>query len=545
MSSPHDSPDTGSGTSRPRVGPSEGAGVGPSDEPRAEPAEEQRAEATDVPPGGRPADYQQPLRTTAANATKAVGRGVGRATVKGARLTARAGRFTTRTYLGYTRSGGAAESGLARVTELHATHAAGDAAMMVALAGTVFLNPQTVQARDEVASFLLLTMIPFTLVAPFLGPLLDRVPYGRRWAIGTTMALRGFLCWVMAEALVSHSNWLFPAALAYLVASKAYTVVRAAAVPRVLPPDTTLVRANSKVSVAGIIGGTVGGALAGALMLVGAPWALRAAFVVFVVGTVQAIRLPSRIDSSEGELAPEDTAPIPLDGPPRPGAEQAGHPPPTDGVLTVDSLGLYGRARRRVRAIPWPVRHAMWSTGGTRLLTGFLILFMAFLAKEHPLDGLHPGLVLGLVGAAIGVGNACGSVLGNVLREHRPERVAMITLLVATVTCAATGVWYGLLLIAVIGLVQGLSAQLAKLCLDALIQREIEERVRTSVFGWSETMLQTLWVVGGALGIVLPLNPHVGFPVAAAALLGCVVLAARSRRVGRSARLHTVPKAAP
>ncbi len=500
-----------------------------------------RVEATEeihVPPGGRPADYRQPFRTTAANATRAVGRGLGRAGVGGARLTARAGRFTSRAYHGYTHSGGAGESGLARVTELHATNAAGDAAMMVALAGTVFLNPQTVQARDQVAWFLLLTMIPFTLVAPFLGPFLDRIAFGRRWAIGTTMALRGFLCWVMAEALVGHSNWLFPAALAYLVASKAYTVVRAAAVPRVLPRGTTLVQANSKVSVAGIIGGTLGGVLAGAFMLAGAPWALRAAFVVFVVGTVQSIRLPALVDSSEGERQPEDTVPIPLE----PAQRHTGSS--GDGTLTVDSLGFYGRARRRILAIPWPVRHAMWTTGGTRLLTGFLILFMAFLAKEHPLDGMRPTLVLGLVGVAIGIGNAGGSALGNLLRSHHPERVAMLALLLAIVTCAATGLWYGVVLVVAIGLVQGLTSQLAKLCLDALVQREVDESVRTSVFGWSETVLQMLWVVGGGLGIILPLNPHIGFPVAAAAMLGCVVLAARSRRVGRPARTRPIPKAA-
>jgi predicted MFS family arabinose efflux permease len=215
-----------------------------------------------------------------------------------------------------------------------------------------------------------------------------------------------------------------------------------------------------------------------------------------------------------------------------------------DDTLTVDSLGLYGRVRRRIAAIPWPVRHAMWTTGGTRLLTGFLILFMAFLAKEHPLDGMRAELILGLVGVAIAVGNALGSALGNVLRDHRPERVAMVALLVAMVGCAATGAWYGLLLIIVIGLVQGLTSQLAKLCLDALVQREVAESVRTSVFGWSETVLQMLWVVGGALGIVLPLNPHVGFPVAAVALLACVVLAARTRRVGRPARTRPTPKAA-
>jgi hypothetical protein len=37
------------------------------------------------------------------------------------------------------------------------------------------------------------------------------------------------------------------------------------------------------------------------------------------------------------------------------------------------------------------------------------------------------------------------------------------------------------------------------------------------------------WVLGGALGIVLPLNPQLGFTVAAAALVGTILLAARTR----------------
>ena len=75
-----------------------------------------------------------------------------------------------------------------------------------------------------------------------------------------------------------------------------------------------------------------------------------------------------------------------------------------------------------------------------------------------------------------------------------------------------------------------MSAQLSKLCFDALVQREVPENVRTSVFAWSETMLQVLWVVGGTLGIVLPLNPYVGFPVCAVALVWTVAMAARQRR---------------
>jgi MFS family permease len=475
-----------------------------------------------------------------------VGRGLGRAASGTARLTARSGRFAAARAHAYTHSGGAGESGLARVTELHASHTAGDTIMTLALAGTLFFNPQTAQARGDVATFLLLTMVPFVLVAPLVGPLLDRFSHGRRWAIGTTLALRAFLCWVLAEAVNHDSGWLFPAALGCLVASRAYNITRAAAVPRLLPPGTTLVRANSRVSMAGVVGAVIGGALGALTMLAGPSWALRVAFVVFVFGTVQAIRLPAVVDSSAGEVPIDDTRPVPvhrgrtldpgagssLRGTKRGWTADPGgrHTPPGGDALTVDSLGLLGRFRRRKQAIPWPVMHAMWSTGGTRVLTGFLILFMAFLAKEHPIDGVRGELVLAFVAVAIGVGNGLGSVVGNVVRDQRPERVAMLSVLAATLCCVATGIWYGVWTLVLLGLVQGLSAQLAKLCFDALVQREVPENVRTSVFAWSETMLQVLWVVGGALGIVLPLNPYVGFPVCAVVLVWTVVMAARQRR---------------
>lgn len=482
--------------------------------------------------------------------TRAAGRGVGHATVTSARFLGRGGRFATSRFRDFTDSRGAGESGLGGLTRLHASHTAGDTMMALALAGTIFYSPTTNQARSEVAFFLLLTMVPFVLLAPFIGPLLDRFRHGRRWAIGTTMASRGFLCWVLADLLRDHSNWLFPAALTVLVASRAYTVARAAAVPRLLPTGTTLVEANSQMSMAGVVGAVLGSGIGGLAMLAGPEWALRAAFVVFVFGTVQAIRLPVRVDSSAGEAHPEDTAPLPLAaleggaGPAGAAERHTAHEP-----LTVDSLGPIGRLRRRTLAIPWPVRHALWSTGGTRILTGFLITFLAFLAKERPLDGLRPELILGLVLAGSAIGNALGNVLASalerVVKDHRPERVAMLSILVALLTCVLVAVFYALWALVLVGFVQGIAAQVSKLCFDALVQRDIAENVRSSVFAWSETLLQMQWVFGGALGIVLPLNPHLGFAAAAAALLGTVVLAARTRTAGPAPRSSRTPSQRP
>ena len=108
-------------------------------------------------------------------------------------------------------------------------------------------------------------MLPFAIVAPLIGPFLDRFSHGRRWAIGATFAIRAFLCWVLANAVADESNLLYPAALGVLVSSKAYGVTRAAAVPRLRPDDLTLVKANSRVSLAGVVGAAASAPIAGAL----------------------------------------------------------------------------------------------------------------------------------------------------------------------------------------------------------------------------------------------------------------------------------------
>ena len=459
--------------------------------------------------------------TALRHGASATGRAIGRGTVAGARLAGRGSRAGARRARAYTSSSGAGETGLARIIELHFVNLAGDAALTVSLAGTIFAIP-TDEARGQVAQFLLLTMAPFALLAPFIGPLLDRFRHGRRWAIGTTLALRAFLCWVLAGAVANDSPWLFPAALGCLVASKAYGVTRASAVPRLLPAGFSLVSANSRNALAGVAGMAVGGGLAGAAARIGPEWSLRLAFLIYVVGTVLAIRLPARVDSSSGELDIEDTGPVAA--------------PRHDEGRT----GLLRRLRARVAALPTAVLVALTSAVGARLLTGFLTLFMAFLMREHPIPGHSGTLVLGLVVGAAGTGNALGTVIGNALRRLRPDTIIAVALLADVAAALVAAVVYSLTTLLVLGLVAGLAAQLIKLSSDAVVQRDIDERVRTRVFAWSETVLQIAWVVGGGIGISLPLIPQLGFGVIAGLLL--VVLAASIRiRVTRRPHGHPAP----
>ena len=124
--------------------------------------------------------------------------------------------------------------------------------------------------------------------------------------------------------------------------------------------------------------------------------------------------------------------------------------------------------------------------------------------REHPLPGWSGPTVLALVIGAAGVGNALGSVIGNRRGGPEPERLATGVAALAVVATLLTAVLYSLPTLVLLGLATGLYGQLAKLSLDALIQRDVDDHVRARVFSWSETILQACWVVGGGLGIIVP-----------------------------------------
>src|SRR5690606_17799078 len=99
-------------------------------------------------------------------------------------------------------------------------------------------------ARWKVFLYLALTMAPLALVAPWIGPMLDRARGGRRWMIVGAHGGRALVCLVMLNDL--QSLLLFPEAFTVLALGKAYGVARSAVVPTVVRNDAELVEANSK-----------------------------------------------------------------------------------------------------------------------------------------------------------------------------------------------------------------------------------------------------------------------------------------------------------
>jgi MFS family permease len=409
---------------------------------------------------------------------------------------------------------GAGVSGLAALVETHALQAAGDATITVALAGSLFFSVPTHEARSKIALYLLVTMAPFAVVAPVLGPLLDRLRHGRRIALALTMLARAVLALAIGHSLGSHGHTsvtqaltLYPAALGVLVAGKAYGVARSAAVPRLLPPGMSLVKANSRLTLAGVVAPAVAGSVAAAVIKVlGHHTELALGAAIYVVAAISAFRLPHAVDGGSDRRTKGSRSVV---------------------KSPTNPLGMTSG-----------IRAALRTAAALRWLSGLLLLFGAFVVRVHPIGGLSANICLGELALGIGLGNVAGTVLGARTASAAGARLSAVLLAATVAVCAYAALAFGVVSVFAIAVVGSAAAGVSKLALDATIQRDVDEDTRTSTFARSETVLQLSWVVGGGIGIVLPTRPGIGFSVAAIVLAVALAaaLGARPRRRDAAAK---------
>ncbi|MEV4637833.1 MFS transporter [Actinoplanes sp. NPDC049548] len=434
-----------------------------------------------------------------------IGRTVGTG-VKAMRMLVRGGlrgsAWATRR-VGDARARGAAnEIGMIRLFDLHAISCAGDTLIAIGLAGTIFFNVPLGEARSKVALYLLITMVPFALLAPVVGPLLDHFRHGRRYALAVTMLGRAFLAYVIADNLLGWG--LYPAAFGVLALSRAYGVARSAAVPRLLPEGVGLSQVGARASVYGTFAGAVVAPIGLLAFEFGPQWPLRVASIIFVVGMVISLRLPPRADSDPPEEVPRPfrTMLRLRRGPDR----------PLSGSLVVNTL---------------------IGSASFRCLYGFLLLYLAFAVKAQGLGTDFFGRDIGsqgavaLVGGALAVGTFLATAVGTRLRIRRPTALQSSGLTITAGVAVLTAIFFTLPMVALLSLVASIFSGISKLAVDASIQERVPERLRASAFAHSETVLMIAWVIGGAVGII-PLDGRIGIAVAAvfsvaAAVRGTIV----------------------
>src|SRR5690242_17610345 len=132
---------------------------------------------------------------------------------------------------------------IARLATTNALGTAGDALFTVSLAGSLFFNVSIGAARPRVIGYLALTLAPFVVLAPLVGPLIDRFGRARPTVLAMTALGRGILCLFVAGDL--RNLLLYPEAFGVLVLEKTYSVGKNALVPTLVSEDADLVAANA------------------------------------------------------------------------------------------------------------------------------------------------------------------------------------------------------------------------------------------------------------------------------------------------------------
>jgi MFS family permease len=405
---------------------------------------------------------------------------------------------------------GADKSGLTALTWPVVANFAVDAAMAVALANTLFFAAATGESKGRVALYLLITIAPFAVIAPLIGPALDRLQHGRRVALAASFALRTALAVLLVMnydgASGSFPSWvLYPCALAMMVFSKSFSVLRSAVTPRVMPPTIDLVRVNARLTMFGLLGGTiVGGAIAGGVEFVCThlfklPGALFVVIAVTIAGALLSMRIPRWVEVTTGEV-------------------------PATLSYRQDSEPLRRSWHKEVSgALRQPLGRniitSLWGNCTIKVMVGFLFLYPAFVAKAHQANGWAQVAMLGVIGAAAGIGNFVGNFTSARLKLGRPA-VLVVRCTVAVSAVALAAAVAGNLVLAVIAtLVTSGASAIGKASLDASLQNDLPEESRASGFGRSESTLQLAWVLGGALGVLVYTELWVGFTAVTALLI--------------------------
>jgi hypothetical protein len=364
---------------------------------------------------------------------------------------------------------------------------AADALFTVSLAGSLFFSVSVDAARPRVLLYLLLTLAPFAVVGPFVGPVVDRLPGGQRVLISVSNIGRAVACLLLASHLTTLL--FFPEAFAVLVLAKGSSVAKGALVPWLIRDESALVGANAQLSGLTTLAGGVALAVGvGLLRLAGAPVVLVAAAVGYLCAALLALRIP------------------------RPHVRLADP--------AVDEVGLHGSALRLAANAMTVLRAAV----------GFLAFLFAFNLRAAS----EPTWVFGVAIAVGGAGGLAGTFVAAVARRRLGEDAILATAVAAPGVLALLGaVQYRRTSALLTAFAVGMGASVGRQAFDSMTQRLAPDAEKGRAFARFETQFQLAWVLG-ALGPVLgkPSSP-LGLAILGSVLCGAAALYAVALRAVR------------
>jgi MFS family permease len=365
-----------------------------------------------------------------------------------------------------------------------------DGVYQVGLATYVVFSPEKQTSAAAIASAMAVLLLPYSLVGPFAGVLLDR--WRRRQVFVHGNALRALLATATALLIVGDApDWLFYVfALCVTAVNRFVLAGLSASLPRVVDSER-LVMANSLSPTAGTLAATAGAGLAFVVRLVVADSDAAVVFLgaaLYLCGVLAALRIPRELLGPDPDLVQ-----------PRLRAAVSG---------TVRDLV----AGVRHLAAP-PRREAAWALGAMTLLRfcyGALTVMVLMLCRYALTSDSDEGLAL--LGLALGLAGA-GFFAAAVLTPWAVERLGAgrwiaVCAAAAAVLEPALGLPFATGPLLAAAFVLGLTTQGAKISTDTIVQSAVDDGFRGRVFSVYDVLFNTAFV--GAAGVAALMLPPDG-----------------------------------
>jgi MFS family permease len=365
----------------------------------------------------------------------------------------------------------------------------GDGLFQAGLAGAVLFNPERQADPAAIAAGFAVLLLPYSVVGPFAGALLDR--WDRRRVLVAANLVRAMFVLFTAVAVGAGLDGvaLYASALMVTGVSRFVGSGLSASLPHVVPSGN-LVEANALAATLGALTAVVGaGCAVGLRGLLGAGDGGSAWTTSFaVIGSVAAALLAARF--RRGVLGPDQ-----VDEPSR--------------TVTAVALGLVDGARAawgaptvRANLVALLAHRAAF---GASLLITLLLMRYAF-TDSGPFKAGMAGL------GEVAVAGGAGILLAGLMTDRVVDVLGRRgTVSAALVFAAAAQLGLGLPMVLPAILLAAffitLAGQVIKLCVDAAVQSDIGDEVRGRVFALYDTLFNVTQVAAVATAAaVVPMD---------------------------------------
>ncbi len=368
-----------------------------------------------------------------------------------------------------------------------------DGLLQVALASFVLFSPERQPDAASIAAVLAVTLLPFSVLGPFVSVTIDR--FSRRQILLVGALGEAVLALGLAAVVGSGSRSGASEVAVYGIVLLSISLTRyllaalSASLPHTIDPDEYLV-ANAVVPTVGPAGVLVGAGVGTALRLVlGRVMPDHAAnavlFVVvavaFVVAGLLALRIP------RPALGPDRT---------------------TTAARAGDVLHGLVEAVRHLRARP-EAGLGLLTIGAHRIVYGVVTVATILVYRNHfhAVTDVEPAIAdLGVLVVATAVGFVAAAALAPPLSARFGIRAVVVgCLLGSAVVQLLPGAIYSRVPLLVAAFLLGLGAQVIKICVDTLVQAHVDDDVKGRTFVLYDMVFNVALVAAAAIGaLVLP-----------------------------------------